>query len=292
MAQSLIEQLQLGAVEGSSPITDLLRKAKLAAVKLSATEFAAWIDLAMNGYYGQKSVPSYRQVAGRVKFHNPIHGWRPVIGLNGFNQSIYQPIGEVASLSASANGFIMGPIPESLRRKVSDQAGFECEVMLQVATTAMASIVEAVRNHVLEWTLKLEQAGIRGDGLSFTQEETRVAHSMFVTNNYHGPVASVAHGSNTITGISQSNSSATPQQIAEAVGALIKAIQAQGKPSESAEEASDELAAAESELKAGGVPFGRISKALSLLQKGEDIALRAPQVLDHLQHLGKMLGLG
>jgi hypothetical protein len=37
MAQSLIEQLQLGAVDGSSPIADLLRKAKLAAVKLQAT---------------------------------------------------------------------------------------------------------------------------------------------------------------------------------------------------------------------------------------------------------------
>jgi hypothetical protein len=291
LPQSLIEQLQLGAVDGSSPITDLLRRAKLAAVKLSAAEFAAWIDLEMNGYEDHTSLPSYRRVSGVVKFHNPYHGWQPVLGLQGLARSVFQPIGELFMLAHGKSGFLTMSVPEEFRRKVCAGAGFQVDVQFHIPQTEIAGIVEAVRNNILEWTLKLEQAGIRGEGLSFTPEETKAAHSLFVTNNYHGPVASIAQGTNnTIQGVSQTNASATPQEIAEAVAALISAIRTTGKALGDAGEATSALAAAQPELKAGRVPFSKIAKAVELFGKSEDLAMKAPEVASRLHQLAQLFG--
>jgi hypothetical protein len=81
MVQSHIEQLQIGATDGSSPVGDLLRKAKLAS-KLKAIEFAKWADFDLNGYTEEQSPPLYRQVRGKVKYWHPTRGWMPALGLN------------------------------------------------------------------------------------------------------------------------------------------------------------------------------------------------------------------
>lgn len=289
MPPSLIEHLQMGAVDGSSPITDLLRKAKLAAVKLKADEFAAWVDLELTGYENSEKVPDYRIVSGALKFHNPYRGWQPIFGMDHLNRHIHQPIGELFTLSQQKGGTLVIGVPEKFRMQISKQLGFQVDVKQHITTIDIQGIVDAVRNNVLEWTLKLEKAGIRGEGLSFTPEETKAAQSMFVTNNYHGPVASVAHGTNTIHKVSQSNSSATPQEIAEAVGSLIKAIKAEGDKAGAA--ALAELEEAEPELQEGRVPFGKINKAFELFRKTEDLAMRAPEVASSLHKLGQMLGL-
>jgi hypothetical protein len=291
LPQSLIEQLQLGAIDGSSPITDLLRRAKLAAVKLSAGEFATWVDLEMNGYEDHTSLPSYRSVSGIVMFHNPYHGWKPVLGLQGLTRNVFQPIGELFMLVQEKSGFLTIGVPEEFRRKVCDSIGFQCDVQFHVSQIEIAGIVEAVRNNILEWTLNLEQAGIRGEGLSFTPEETKAAQSLFVTNNYHGPIASISQGTNnTIHGVSQMNASATPKEIAEAVAALISEIQATGKALGDAGEATSALVAAQPELKAGRVPFSKIAKGLEALGKFEDLAMKAPEVASRLQHLAQLFG--
>jgi hypothetical protein len=49
MVQSLIEHLQMGATDGTSPIADLMREAKLAASQLKVTKFAKWADLELKG---------------------------------------------------------------------------------------------------------------------------------------------------------------------------------------------------------------------------------------------------
>jgi hypothetical protein len=62
----------------------------------------------------------------------------------------------------------------------------------------MKGVVDAVRNQVLNWTLKLEEAGIHGRWLSFSAEETKAAQSLSITNHYHAPFALVAQGTNMI----------------------------------------------------------------------------------------------
>lgn len=291
MVQSLIEQLQLGAVDGASPITDLLRKAKLAAAKLKVVDFAAWVDMEMNGYTLRSALPRYRYVHGSLKFLNPYQGWLSIIGLDNLEQPVFQPVGELSLLSKDKSGFLTVAAPDAFRRKICNDMGFNCQVSLHVSQTSIAALVEAVRNNVLEWTLKLEQAGIQGHGLSFTPEETKVAQAMSITNNYHGPVASVAHGSNTIKNISQTNALVTPQEIADAVAALIKAVPAGTALASDTADAVSDLAGAELDLRQGRIPFGKIAAAIKLLGRAEDMALRAPEAASKLHELAQMCGL-
>jgi hypothetical protein len=114
--------------------------------------------------------------------------------------------------------------------------------------------------------------------------------NMNVTNNYHGPVGSVAHGNNRIGSVSQTNASATPQEIADAVSSLLTAIAAAGVRSDGSDATTADLATAETELRNGLVPFGKLSKALHVLSSAEDIALRAPEVVSKLHALWQMLG--
>jgi hypothetical protein len=91
MAQSLIEQLQFGAVDGSAPITDLLRKAKLAAVKLGADEFAAWIDLEMNGYTDQRHSRRIGAFQGKWGTSTPYKAGNPCAALMGWGGMFFSP---------------------------------------------------------------------------------------------------------------------------------------------------------------------------------------------------------
>jgi Asp-tRNA(Asn)/Glu-tRNA(Gln) amidotransferase C subunit len=87
MVQSLIEQLQIGATDGTTPIADLVRKAKLAASKLKVTEFARWTDLELRRYADEEPPLTYRKVYGKVKFWRPGRGWLPILGMNDVDQA-------------------------------------------------------------------------------------------------------------------------------------------------------------------------------------------------------------
>lgn len=153
-----------------------------------------------------------------------------------------------------------------MRRKIIEQIGFQCDVQLHVSTVAVSAVVEAVRNKVLDWTLQLEAAGITGQGLTFTPEETRAAQSMAVQHHYHGPIASIAQGSSHVGSVAQTNSSATPQDIADAIAHLLQSMPVGVATASNVVEAASELAASEKELRDGRVPFGRITKAVETLR--------------------------
>jgi len=67
-----------------------------------------------------------------------------------------------------------------------------------MSRTCIVGIVDAVRNIVLEWTLKLEENGILGAGLTFSAREKETASHANYTINYHGSVgqSQVQQGSN------------------------------------------------------------------------------------------------
>ena len=45
-------------------------------------------------------------------------------------------------------------------------------VALVVSTHHLKDVVEQVKNCILEWTLRLEQEGIIGEGMTFSEKET------------------------------------------------------------------------------------------------------------------------
>jgi hypothetical protein len=180
---SLVEELQRDALNPIVRVSDLLRKAKTIAYKLDLPELAKWVESELSGYSDTASVPKYRVLKGRVKGHNPYHGWQPVIfgdesTEDAFsNQPIGQKVAELEDVSArSENGTLMVPLSSQAKQLLMRATGMELDFALMVSASAPVGILDAVRNALLDWSLKLEKSGIRGDGMSFSSEERKKAH--------------------------------------------------------------------------------------------------------------------
>jgi hypothetical protein len=204
--QSLVLELQQLATDGEKNIINLLRKALLVATKLNLTEFRDWIRNELNGYEGGE-VPSYRKCHAQVKGKNPFHGLIP-IGFpdNEFEQSISTvPISNSVSglydLIENANnqGTLYRQMPVEAQRMVSQllDAPFQnIEVYWVLQRSQIVEILDAVRNTILEWSLRLESEGILGDGLSFSDNEKQKASSSTIiqhveTFNLQGVLGSI-----------------------------------------------------------------------------------------------------
>jgi len=206
---SLIEQLQEGASDNKFPVSELLRKAKIAAVKLDLQDFLKWIEKELNGYGATDEIPPYRLVSGEIKGWNPYHGWQPVIFGNPETQKLLserkigQPIGELHELLTrkEANGPFVVPFPPEVEKNLRD--GFDIQpsdIKLHIDRSQISGILDAVRNIILDWGLKLEKAGITGEGLSFSPTEKEKAQKVETVyhiesiGNFLGNIGPVSEG--------------------------------------------------------------------------------------------------
>lgn len=70
---SIIEQIQRDALDRSVPVSDLLRRVKLAATKLGLGVVEDWVEHELNGYK-DTPLPDYRIINGRPMFQRPLMG--------------------------------------------------------------------------------------------------------------------------------------------------------------------------------------------------------------------------
>ncbi len=182
--KSIIQELQAGATDSKNSVTELLRKAKIVSSKLNLLDFLNWINYELSGYFDIKKedVPSYRFIIGEPKAWNPYHGWVPILFDDSKMQTlisevpIHQPVGELEHLYNSGSGQIHVPYPPELQQILRDAFNFKTKYTLTTQRTTVAGILDAVRNAILDWSLRLEKEGILGEGLSFSEEEKEKAH--------------------------------------------------------------------------------------------------------------------
>lgn len=203
MGKGIVIQLQEDAINGNADIEELLRKAYLVAHKLDIKDFKEWIENEQNGYKSGK-VPDYRIIGGKIMACNPVYGWRIPVVFETFDV-----VSSIAAILYSYNAskldnkpvdFILSPEYEQLLN--SHTIGFKTNYIFRTSTSEMMKIISAVRNHILNWALLLEDNGIKGDGLSFNNEEKEFAKNASVVNNYTNNFYSDAK----TTRISQGNS--------------------------------------------------------------------------------------
>jgi hypothetical protein len=218
----LVEQLQSDAMDDSVSITVLLRKAKATAIKLKQTELAGWIEHEMSGYPDGAELPEYRKLFASLKFLNPMRGWCPVVG-GDFEFGFGGSMAEISSLLSSDSDTFMAPVPFEIVQGISRNIGFNVDVKRQISRSSVAAIVEAVRNAIHDWALRLEQAGIHGEGISFTPRDAEKAQSVIVNIGSIGNATGLgAFGDNaTIT----ANQSIDVKQMAQEVKALVKKVE-------------------------------------------------------------------
>jgi hypothetical protein len=185
---SLVEELQRDALNPDVRVSDLLRKAKTIAVKLDLPELAAWVEKELNGY-PNADVPSYRIARGRVKGRNPFHGWQPVIFEDAAQedffskQRISQKVAELEDVISRSSRELMIPLNSQAKQVLMQATGQDMDFAIMVSASDPVGILDAVRNALLDWSLKLEQSGIRGEGMSFSKEERQKAHEAPATYN-------------------------------------------------------------------------------------------------------------
>lgn len=189
----LVLELQRDALNKEVTVSNLLRKAFVISKKLNIVEIEDWINKELNGYLAGDEVPKYRVLYGEVKAFNPFNGyWMPVIFPTSELADIISeklidlPIIEIETLAHGDGQEIQCSFPTdaeiSLMKIMMSQ---QFKPHLIIGKTKFIGILNAVRNKILDWALKLEQQGILGAGMSFSPEEKKIAHQATyqVTNN-------------------------------------------------------------------------------------------------------------
>lgn len=177
---SIVLELQAEAMDADTNLGSLLRKSLAVATKLQLAEWIAWCKCELNGYPNGANIPQYRHLYGEMKMFNPFNGiWMQFAGLGPVETYCSQPVAEVQEL-ANSDGIISQPVPPDVYKRLRDVI---TPPRLILQKTSMVGILDAVRNTILEWTLKLEADGVLGEGMTFSQQEKRTV--MKNETNYH-----------------------------------------------------------------------------------------------------------
>jgi hypothetical protein len=204
MKKSIILEMQRMATEKKEDISDLLRKALLVATKLKLYDFRSWIDKELNGYR-KGPVPEYRKLKATVRLKNPFHGLIPVVFPTQeiadvvCNIQVRDPIGNLVSILENQTSEMSDPIypltPEQEHFLISHQGDMGLPPIRTVSSSALSTIIDLVRTQILDWSLKLEEQGILGKGLTFSNDEKEIAVSSQGINiqNFQGVLGDVSN---------------------------------------------------------------------------------------------------
>ncbi len=195
----IVIELQRDALDDKISIESLIRKAYFVAKKLKLEEFEEWLNQEQNGY--KRNIPEYRSVGGEIKAWNPYGGWIPMrfpaeiadeVSRMPFSHSISALLdiynsGE-DSIACSINGEMTELFNSSINSMPTKYAFF-------ASKSELYRIMSTVRNKILDWALLLEESGIVGEDMTFTDLEKRIAQETPVinqySNNFYAPVSDV-----------------------------------------------------------------------------------------------------
>ena len=195
---SIVSELQKEVTSKDCDILNLLRKAHVIAKKLDLKQFDEWIQSELYGYTNKDySVPEYRLVKGTVKgLVDSYRGWVPVVIKDKMteeklcNYKMTEPLGDLIGLDKNSDMFVIDyPAKDNsmLNSKINCQR--LTQFSLHCSTHQIKSIIEQVKNTILEWTIKLEEEGILGEEMQFNSVEKESAKQIpqQITNyNYYG----------------------------------------------------------------------------------------------------------
>lgn len=250
MPDPIVIELQRLASDGKCPVDELLRKALIIATKLRIDDFRAWILGEQNGYRKEKDCPGYRVVPTQIYHVNRWQGGLvPVVFGDSEMEdlicrvSLTQPISEIrAFVDGGGTTFKINVTASEaavLWKYINE--GEPLELVKQGSGIALTGIIEAVRNTVLEWSLRLEEQGILGEDMRFSSNEKAIAMTSqnIHIGSFQGILGDVAGSTVTQTlnmSIKAGDFNSLKQQLAEAgigvedLESLKEALDADPKP--------------------------------------------------------------
>jgi uncharacterized protein YdbL (DUF1318 family) len=190
--EGLVSELQRDALDNNVTAGNLLKKALVISRKLKIDSYREWINNELNGYSDISLIPEYRTVHGQVEAFNPYNGWIPFFfedeeSANIFKiRKVHDPIENLDELSKYKDGCLQMTFPAEMEKYLISQQTYPMKVRFSVAPNVLMCIVSTVRNKILNWSLELEEQGITGEGMSFSQEEKELATHMTTNINIGG----------------------------------------------------------------------------------------------------------
>ena len=185
---AIVIELQQEALSKDTDLLSLLRKAYLVARKLKLKEFEEWINHELNGYGLDAIVPNYRIYHGEIYAWNPYNGWIPVIFERDLELNVHEARDTIASLidvyDKSDGKAVRVYFSDTINAYLSTTAPFPTRYSLQISPNTLFSTFESIRNTILDWAITLEENGILGEGLGFTDDEVAAAEKSPAINNF------------------------------------------------------------------------------------------------------------
>lgn len=193
MSEPMVIRFQAMALDTHILTSDLLRMAKAIAAKLALQDVSEWIDCELNGYPSAQ-VPEYRMIRGQLRAFNPMRGLMEAPVANRELESklstvcLRNALSELESVPKGDYSQFHLPTQLAHALQASQPEFLRFSLLRVVGNHALLNIAQQVRNRLLDWSLKLEQQGILGENLQFSQKDKDRA-SMTTTNfNFHGTV--------------------------------------------------------------------------------------------------------
>lgn len=184
----IVIELQREALDEKNSIESLIRKAYLVAKKLKLKEFEEWLNQEQNGY--KKEIPEYRNITGEIKAWNPYHGWIPMI-LSAkvadivSRRPIPNSISSLLDVYNSSEDRVAFSVNGAMTEFFNNSTDFmPTKYAFFVPKSELYRIMSTVRNKILDWALLLEENGIVGNEMTFTDVEKQIAIDTPVINNY------------------------------------------------------------------------------------------------------------
>jgi hypothetical protein len=177
---SIVLELQRLAAESSVNVAELLRKALIVATKLKIEDFRTWVSDELNGYETKK-VPDYRLLRGLAVAEHQYRGTTQIQFADGETRNLCSlvPIEANAAeleqyvrASSSMHVFHAPEFHDDFQRLLP--ASMRNPHVI-IPASAIGGIIDRVRSTILQWALKLEEEGILGEGMTFSNEEKEKA---------------------------------------------------------------------------------------------------------------------
>jgi hypothetical protein len=181
---SLVRDLQRAALDTSTSVTTLLRMALVVATKLNLAEFASWVQSELKGYSDPDRIPQYRVLCGEPVVYNPFRGWEsffthnldPEVAHRLRTFKLHYPLAELEDhLRSEDAAFVLTYNEQTERMLIRTIRPLPVRPGVRYERSQFRGILDAVRNIVLEWSLKLEQDGILGEEMTFSEAEKEAA---------------------------------------------------------------------------------------------------------------------
>lgn len=185
---SLIQQIQMDIIDSKQSTVNVLYKAKIVAFKLNQTDFLKWINCELEGYQACpiNELPSYRIIHGCLMGQPRYGSWTSIMIQSPDAERVVSKFGCSESLSQISHQIARAGerdellhIPGGEQQKLLRQwINESMQYAVRFSVAQYASIIDAVRSSLLNWVLELENSGVLGNNLEFSDKEREVASSM------------------------------------------------------------------------------------------------------------------